>query len=216
MLSLKTYCGPETFANRFTAGGPSTVSRTDDHFVSQRQELSEEAVEELAGIFRCLFPAHQIDSSHLSGKESIPAKDHGRETGRVPEEIAHAPGCMAGRGDGLKLQTARLPFLARLHRTAIPVVPLAVCMPDLGSSPVCQLHRAHKIVLIAMGLQDVSNPHSGLCCRFHIDLNVSAGIDYQGLVLISGQIGVMSQTLRDNSFEDHSSIQKIFSEAALQ
>ena len=138
------------------------MGRTDNYFVSKRQELSEEAVIEKTGIFCGILRAHQVYSSHLSGKESIPAKDDERNPSRVSEDVAHAPGCVAGRGDGLELQTAHLPFLARLHRKAIPVVPLAVGMPDLGACPLCQLHRAHKIVLIAMGLQDVSNPHSGI------------------------------------------------------
>ena len=100
---------------------------------------------------------------------------------------------------------SQLPGLPLLYRLTVFIVQLGIHVPDLGAGPRGQLGRADYVILVAMGLQDV--PYAASFARGPLDIHsaVPPRVDDRRGGSAAADIGVVSQSLRFDSLDKHSS-----------
>jgi len=89
----------------------------------------------MVGQLKKMVHTQEVDPPQVPGEEGVPGEDDPGLSPRVPEEVAHRSWGVAGGGDCLDLELSDPPHHSIHESLAVPVVELAVGVPDLGPGP---------------------------------------------------------------------------------
>jgi hypothetical protein len=178
----------------------------DAHLTWQRVEQAAQGVVLLARQRERPGIAEQVGAARVAREQTAAAKERRRLVPILPVQgIAEVVWRMSRRLYDAETQRADLDVVAFAYRAMCVVKRVSGAGDDGRAGLRHQLARACDVIVVDVRLQNVRDPHARAGRSFHIDIHVAARINNgcAAALFIDDEVGLMSQSLKENLFDVH-------------